>query len=182
MQRAMRRKKQQLDDDATVQIMKEGSFGVLALAGTDGDPYAVPLNYVYVDESLDPSWVGPSIYFHVAKDGHKLDIIEQNPRASFCVVAEHEVIPDRFATDYRSAIAFGILELVEHDIAHDALYALGDKYNPGAVDAIEHEIASDGPRCFVLELRIETLTGKRSSISAALSNSGDPIREALNDD
>ena len=36
-------------------------------SGEDGYAYGVPLNYVYVDNS---------IYFHCAKEGHKLDNIK----------------------------------------------------------------------------------------------------------
>lgn len=171
MQHPMRRKKQQLDRSAAAQIMEQGSFGVLALADSQGEPYAVPLNYVYLERGLDPAWEGPSIYFHAAKVGHKLELLKENPRASFCVVAESEVLPDVFATAYRSTIAFGPVHILrgegeegvsaaEVEMFYQALYALGDKYNPGADAAIEHEIASDGPHCIVLELRVEILTGK----------------------
>ena len=176
MQHEMRRKKQQLSDSEAVRIMEEGSFGVLAVAGTDGAPYAVPLNYMYAESGLTDSWDGPAIYFHSALTGHKIELLEQNSRASFCVVAEHEVVPDMFATAYQSAIAFGTVHYAEGEAFHDALYALGDKYNPGAVQAIEHEIESNGPRCAVLELRIEALTAKQAS--AAVMRSVAPSSKA----
>lgn len=159
----MRRKKQRLADAEAVRIMEEGSFGVLALAGSDGEPYAVPLNYVYLEKGFDPSWDGAVICFHSAKEGHKVELIEQNANASFCVVVDHEVLPEKFATAYRSAIAFGPVRPLDGEAFGKALFALGDKYTPGACDAIEHEISKDGPRCLVLEMRVEALTGKRAS-------------------
>lgn len=165
----MRRKKQQLNDEEAARIMEEGSYGVLALADSDGVPYAVPLNYVYAAEGLTPSWRGPALYFHMAKAGHKLELIEQDPRASFCVVADHEVVPNKFATAYRSAIAFGELHPIEGDAFHKALYELGDKYNSGAAEAIEQEIEDDGPRCLVFELRVGSLTAKQAAAAVMRS-------------
>ena len=41
----MRRSKQQLSDQESLSILQRGTSGVLALAGEDGWPYAVPLSY-----------------------------------------------------------------------------------------------------------------------------------------
>ena len=68
----MRRKKQALSPAACDAILQAGTSGVLALAGADGQPYAVPLSYVYHEGK---------IYFHCAKAGHKLDLLDQNPKA-----------------------------------------------------------------------------------------------------
>ena len=46
--------------------MRRGTSGVLALSGDDGYPYAVPISYIYDGEKL---------YFHSARQGHKLDAI-----------------------------------------------------------------------------------------------------------
>ncbi len=47
MFREMRRKRQELEERDCIEILKKGQTGVLAVAGSDGYPYAVPLNYVY---------------------------------------------------------------------------------------------------------------------------------------
>ena len=69
MFREMRRKKQVLTKEECVQILQEGTSGVLAVDGDDGYPYAVPLSYVLS---------GDKIYFHCAKSGHKLDALSRN--------------------------------------------------------------------------------------------------------
>ena len=66
MFRPMRRKKQALSAEECAQILHRGTSGVLALAGDDGYPYAVPVSYAYD---------GDKLYFHCAKSGHKLDAI-----------------------------------------------------------------------------------------------------------
>ncbi len=98
MFRRMRRAAQQLSDAEALDILKRGSSGVLAVAGDEGYPYAVPLSYAYSEGKL---------FFHVAKSGHKLDAIARNDKVSFCVIGKDEVVPDEFTTYYRSVVVFG---------------------------------------------------------------------------
>ena len=101
MFREMRRKKQILTPEKSIEILKKGTSGVLALSGDDGYPYAVPLSYVYENSML---------YFHGAKEGHKIDAIRTCDKASFCVVEQDHIVPPKYTTYYRSAIAFGRID------------------------------------------------------------------------
>ncbi|WP_438590906.1 pyridoxamine 5'-phosphate oxidase family protein, partial [Faecalibaculum rodentium] len=83
MFREMRRKKQALDR-TEIDRMHYGTNGVLALSGDEEYPYAVPISYVQD---------GDVLYFHCARSGHKLDLIRQNPKASFCVVDQDQIHP-----------------------------------------------------------------------------------------
>ena len=146
----MRRKKQQLSNEETEEILRRGSHGVLALHGNEGWPYALPISYVYDEGRL---------YFHCAAAGHKLEAIAREPRASFCVVDMDEVIPELFTTAYRSAIAFGRLRVLEdrEEIVR-ALEALCGKYSPG-LDTAE-EIKKHLNNVCVLEMNVEHMSGK----------------------
>lgn len=146
----MRRKKQQLSNEETEEILRRGSHGVLALLGNEGWPYALPISYVYDEGRL---------YFHCAAAGHKLEAIAREPRASFCVVDMDEVIPELFTTAYRSAIAFGRLRVLEdrEEIVR-ALEALCGKYSPG-LDTAE-EIKKHLNNVCVLEMNVEHVSGK----------------------
>lgn len=146
----MRRKKQQLSNEETEEILRRGSHGVLALLGNEGWPYALPISYVYDEGRL---------YFHCAAAGHKLEAIAREPRASFCVVDMDEVIPELFTTAYRSAIAFGRLRVLEdrEEIVR-ALEALCGKYSPG-LDTAE-EIKKYLNNVCVLEMNVEHVSGK----------------------
>ena len=160
MFRPMRRSKQQLPHEEALAILQEGNTGILALSGDDGYPYLVPLNYLYVEadepEALD------KVYFHSAKAGHKIDAIERDPKASLCVIADDTVLPDKYSTAYKSVIAFGTVRLIEGDLAHKALFDLGDKYNPHHEDRTLEEVNSAEDRCAMIEFTIERLTGKES--------------------
>ena len=58
MFREMRRTRQALPPEEISAVLERGTSGVLALAGDDGYPYAVPISYVYD---------GERIYFHSAR-------------------------------------------------------------------------------------------------------------------
>ena len=95
MFRELRRKKQVLSEEESAKILKNGTSGVLALAGDNDYPYAVPISYVYDGEKL---------YFHCAGSGHKLDAIKRNPKASFCVIDQDLVVPEEYTSYFRSVI------------------------------------------------------------------------------
>ena len=101
MFRPMRRSGQALGMDACAEILRRGTSGVLALLGDGGWPYAVPMSYAFDGEKL---------YFHCAREGHKLDAIRREARASFCVVDRDEVVPEEYTTYFRSVIVFGRAE------------------------------------------------------------------------
>lgn len=152
MFRAMRRPGQQLPQDECVAILERATSGVLALSGDNDYPYALPISYVYHENF---------IYIHGATEGHKLDAVRRNPKASFCVIAQDEVVPERHTTRYRSVIAFGTVEVLEEgEKKRLAMEQIARKYSP-ELDLTEH-IVQDGPHCYVLALQIEHLTGKES--------------------
>ena len=154
MFREMRRSKQKLTDEEAVAILMSGETGVLALLGDDGYPYALPINYVYADGN---------IYMHSAKTGHKIDAIKAYEKASFCVIDRADVVPQDYATDFRSVIAFGKVRLLEDEGEKlRTLRKLGDRFNPGHDDALEAEIAKEFARVAMIELSIEHLSGKQS--------------------
>ena len=129
-----------------------GSTGVLAVNGDGGYPYTVPLNYVYKDGR---------IYFHCAKAGHKFDALLRDDKVSFCVVDRDRVVPDEFATYYKSAVAFGRARLLEGDAAVRAVYDLGLKYNPDPAK-VQAEVAKDAAHAACFEIEIDHLTGKQA--------------------
>ncbi len=155
MFREMRRKRQKLSGEECACILNRGTSGVLALLGDGGYPYAVPISYVYD---------GGALYFHCAKAGHKLDAIRREPKASFCVIDQDQVVPEEFTTYFRSVIAFGTIRVLEEEQEkRAAIGKLAMKYSPGESEdsrrkAIDREWA---PLC-MLEMKIEHLTGKEA--------------------
>ena len=120
MHRPVRRQDRTIAHDEAIRLLSECEHGILATVGKDGQPYAVPLSYVYQDEC---------IYFHCAAEGHKLDNIRANPAVSFCVVGKTQTLPREFATEYESAVAFGTASEVEGEEKRAALVKLLEKYS-----------------------------------------------------
>lgn len=151
----MRRKRQELSREDTAAILERRASGVLALAEEGGFPYAVPLSYVYT---------GDKLYFHCAKSGHKLELIRQNPKASFCVVDQDQIVPEEYTTYFRSAIVFGELRVMEDGPEkRAAIEALAAKYDPeGPADGRQKEIDREWGALCVLEMKISHMTGKEA--------------------
>lgn len=152
MFRDMRRKKQELSREETIEMLNAGTSGVLAVSGDGGYPYAVPLSY-----ALD----GERLFFHCAREGHKIDGIQQNDRVSFCVIARDEVNPQKFSTRYRSAIVFGRARILDSEAERRyALERLVEKYSPAFSDEGQKEIERSLEYVCIIELKIEHITGK----------------------
>ena len=155
MFREMRLKKQQLSEAETLEILKSCTSGVLAVAGDDDYPYAVPLSFAFEDGKL---------YFHFAKSGHKLDAVVKNDRVSFCVIQKDTVVAEAFTTYYRSAIAFGRIRVhTGDDEKRHALECLARKYSAAYIDRAPAEIEREWKNVRTAELTIEHLTGKAAS-------------------
>ena len=110
------------------------------VAMIDGDtPYVVPLNFGYkidADNVLE-------LYFHSAKEGKKLDIINKNNKVSFAISNEGETIdaeiPCNLGSCFFSVIGFGeavilnqseekcaaLAEIVKHQFGRDAVFTAG---------------------------------------------------------
>lgn len=154
MFRPMRRANQELSREVCEKILNEATSGVLAVSGDDGYPYAVPLSYVYT---------GGKVYFHCATTGHKLDAIAANPKVSFCVIQQDELVPERFTTHYRSVILFGTARVLT-DPAEKmrTLEALADRYCPGDVAGRVRECAGTFQHLHMVELTVDHMSGKEA--------------------
>ena len=151
----MRRKRQQLSDEESLDILVKATSGVLAVLGDEGYPYAVPLSYVYH---------GGRLIFHSAVAGHKVDAIRSYDKASFCVIQQDEVSEENFTTFFRSVIAFGRIRILEDDAEKlEAIRVLAHKYSPHmSSESTNAEIQRGFPHLLMFVLEIEHLTGKQA--------------------
>lgn len=127
----MRRKdKESSDPQVFEEIMASAEVGYLAIVLDDGNPRAVPLNFVLHEGK---------IFFHGARAGEKFDVFTNSPGVSFTAAMALSIIPSYwFGEDacpathlYKSATIYGrgfIVEEMEEKIG--ALTALMNKYQP----------------------------------------------------
>ncbi|MBN2342839.1 MAG: pyridoxamine 5'-phosphate oxidase family protein [Deltaproteobacteria bacterium] len=147
----MRRHKRAISSEAAYELLHKGEYGILSTVNDNGQPYGVPLNYCVLNDR---------VYFHCAADGHKLSNLNGNPKASFCVVGDTELLPDKFSTKYESVIVFGITNEVTGDEKQAALEALIKKYSPNFHDEGLAYIKSSSSQTRLFGMSIDSITGK----------------------
>ena len=153
MFRKMRRFNQQVTDAECIEILKNTKRGVLSLLGEDGYPYGIPIDHWYCEED-------GRIYFHGAKEGHKIDAIKACDKASYCVYDEGYRKEGEWALNIKSVVTFGRIRLVEdEDTARKICTELVRKFTDDQ-DYLEKELQNAFPRVQCLELIPEHMTGK----------------------
>lgn len=155
MFREMRRKNQLLSEEISREVLQRNTSGVLSLMGDEGYPYGVPMSYVMA---------GDKIFFHCAKEGHKIDAIRKEEKASFCVIDQDKIVSEEYTTYFRSVIAFGSVHILEkEDEKRKAIRILAEKYSGDqGAEGIEREIDEHFANLCMLQFDMEHLTGKES--------------------
>lgn len=152
MQYKVRRKERQIDESEALRILDAAEYGVLSLVGEDGAPYGIPVNFVRE---------GKRLILHCAPAGRKLDCIRFQPRVSLCAVGRTHLLPAQFSTEYESAVVEGVAEIVEDEKRKvEDLMILCRKYAPEHLEAAEKYIAKSLHRTGIVEIRVESITGK----------------------
>ena len=156
----MRRKDREITDiQEIIGIMKRCDVCRLAL-NDDGYPYIVPLNFGVAENEGSIE-----LYFHSALEGHKLDLIRKDSRASFEMDCDHQLqyFKDKgyctFA--YESVVGRGHVTILPDDEKLHALRILMDQYHRG--ENAEFNQAAI-PRTVVYKLTVEEVTGKKKEI------------------
>ena len=153
MFRTMRRFKQQISREECVRILREEKRGVLSMAGEDGYPYGVPMNHWYNPED-------GKLYFHGAREGHKLHALRKDNRVSYCIWDAGYRREGEWALNVKSVVVFGRISLVtEEEKARMICENLCRKFTDDE-EYIEREVRNALPRVQCLELDIDHMTGK----------------------
>ena len=153
MFREMRRGKQLLSMEDTKAVMDRCTNGVLACFGDEDYPYAVPVSYVYFNDK---------IYFHSAKAGHKIDAVMKNPKVSFTVIDEDQIVSEKYTTYFRSVIAFGNARIAEGDEWLEAFKALVEKYSGDQPEEVRHKEITGCSQSYIIAIDITHITGKEA--------------------
>lgn len=151
--RPMRRFKQQLTQEECVEILKTEVRGVLSVLGDDDYPYGIPIDFYYNQQDN-------KVYFHGAKEGHKIDSIKKHNKVSFCVFVKGNRLKDHWALYFKSVVVFGKIEIVEDfDKAMEICRNLSLKFTKDTSE-IDIMIQKYGKNVMCLELTPEHITGK----------------------
>jgi len=150
----MLKKNREITDPSEMeQILNQGE--IISVAMCQGDqPYVLPFNYGFLNGL---------IYIHSLRKGFKLDVLAQNPKVSFNVVTDVQLLPADRPQDcsvaYSSVVGFGRVRMVDDPVEKlAALEAVMVQYYPknDAWQYAEKVVAA----CTVWCIEIEHLTGK----------------------
>lgn len=155
--RKLRRKDKQISVEEAEQLLVNGEYGILSTVDADGQPYGVPLNYAYKNNT---------IYFHCALKGHKLDNIENNAKVSFCVVGDTKLLPAEFSTEFISVIAFGNACETQGEERYNGLLWLVEKYASEYIEEGKQYIEKMDKATQLIKIEVQHLSGKKAPAKA----------------
>ena len=150
----MRRKEKEITDLKEIEkILQESTVCRLAMVDED-KPYMVPLNFGYRDGYL---------FFHSAKEGQKIDVIQKNPNVCFEVDQLIKFKKAKTACDwgveYNSVIGSGRAQLLDNlDEKIVALNVIMSHYSDRTFDYPDEALE----KTLVIKVQIERMTGKQS--------------------
>lgn len=150
----MRRREKEIRDKNEMEaIIRSSSVCRLALS-RDNVPYIVPLCFGYQENAL---------YFHAARDGEKLRILEKNRNVCFEFDIDQEIVKDKNACKwgmkYRSVIGFGTASVIqERESRRQALDIIMGQYSDESF-AFQEEVLE---KTVVIKVDIARMTGKKS--------------------
>lgn len=154
MYKGMRRAKQILSSEDCFSVLARGTSGVLAMVDENHRPYTVPLSYGFDEKH---------IYFHCAAKGTKLDLLRQNPAATFCIIDMDKIVPEEYTTYFRSINVFGKVRFLEDlDEKRQAFVLLTKRYSKDLMVEGMKKIENALSTITILSLDIEEITGKEA--------------------
>ena len=103
----MRRKDKQVSDPSLIDgLFSSGKVCRIGMVD-NGEPYIVPVNYGYVDNTL---------YIHSAAAGRKIDVLKRDSRVCFEIESPVEIVehaePCHWGARARSLVGYGVVEIV----------------------------------------------------------------------
>lgn len=151
MFREMRRMDKALAENEIYSTLEETMYGVLATLSDNGYPCTVPLNYVYMNGKL---------YFHSATTGEKIDNLLRDPKVSFCVSTDVELLPEQFDTNYKSVVVFGQAAEVFDAEKEDVLMAFIKKYSKAFSEKGHQYVKTSQHTTRAFGITIDHISGK----------------------
>jgi len=153
MFREMRRSKQMISEEVCKKVLREANRGVVSVIGDDGYPYGIPMDFIY-DENEN------RLYFHSAKEGHKIEAIRANDKVCFTTWDEGYKVDGNWEWNLNSVIVFGRATLIEDtQTTHDRVRKIAEKYYPDMAEA-DDLLERAMPRIQLWTIDIEYMSGK----------------------
>jgi len=152
MAKNMRRKDREKPRAFALAVVDKCPYAVMATVNPDGTPYCIPLSI-----AREAAW----LYFHSARDGHKIENLMFQNRVCITCVGEQKAIPGEFALEYESAVINGTaFEIMDRDEKINALALISRRYTPESMPSFDEAIKRELSQVSVWKIRIEEISGK----------------------
>lgn len=148
----MRRKDREMTSEFALQVLDKCEWATIAMITPEGTPYCVPVTIARIDGF---------IYFHCAKDGRKIDCLNNCDDVCVSCVGNTERLSDEFSTKYESAIIFGkAIHVRDDEEKINALRALCIRHTPANMPNFDEAIAKSLWRTDIWKVSIDSISGK----------------------
>ncbi|MDD7273697.1 MAG: pyridoxamine 5'-phosphate oxidase family protein [Prevotella sp.] len=152
----VRRQDRLLDEAKAISLLRNGEYGVLSMV-TDNGGYGIPVNFVWDEKN--------SIYIHCAPEGRKLKAIRENPNVSLCIIGKVHLLPNKFTTEYESAMFFGKARVnLSNEEKMKALHLLIDKLSSDFKDIGAKYAEKSFHRVEIIRVDFEEFSGKQKKV------------------
>lgn len=155
----MRRKDRERDRAFAYDVIDCCEYGTVAFSTGEDAPYCIPLSMVRM---------GDDLFFHCAREGHKLELLRADPRV--CVTFVTDVQPfyvpkdNNYTTSFKSAVVTGTaFEVTDPKDKAAALRALCEKLLPEHMDGFDQAVDRSLPATAVWGVHMESAVGKERS-------------------
>lgn len=172
----MRRKDREMNKEFGLKIIDNSNYGVLSVIDENENiPYSLPLSIVRD---------GNSLYFHSAKSGKKVELLEENKIVTVVFVGETKIpenfskeeledmkddetkavqfISKVFTTEFESTIVKGKVKFVgEKEEKIKALKLICEKYTPTKMEYFHIAIKTALDKTNVYKIDMREITSKR---------------------
>jgi nitroimidazol reductase NimA-like FMN-containing flavoprotein (pyridoxamine 5'-phosphate oxidase superfamily) len=152
----LRRKEKEITDKSEIESIIRKSLVCRLGIADEGLPYIVPFCFGYDNGAL---------YFHSAKEGRKIEMLEKNNQVCFEFDIAPEVQPGgrtacKWGMKYRSVIGFGKALFIEDpEERRKALDIIMRQYADGNFEYSEKSFE----KALVIKVEIENMAGKKSN-------------------
>ncbi len=148
----MRRKDREMSEDFAIMVLDKCEWAVISMIDPSGNPYCIPITVVRENDN---------IYFHSAKQGFKIDCLNNNPNVCIACVGHTYRLPDKFTTEYESAIIRGnAIEITDNAEKIHALELLCKRHTPTNMHKFDKAIEKSLNITGIWKIKINNITGK----------------------
>lgn len=148
----MRRKDRETSETQAYQLLDRCDWVTLGLVEPEGTPYCVPIQIVREENTL---------YFHSAKEGHKLDCLKHCQNVCVTCVNDVLLVPEKLTTKYKSAIFRGICQEIQKEQEKMlVLEKFCQRYAPSHMALVPTETSAHLSATSIWKITVTSLSGK----------------------